>query len=545
MLNEELVDQGPGLDFMLAEAIDAGDFPPSYKEHPVVVQNPGELVLPIALYLDAVPYTLTDSVLGIWIINMLTGARHLFCVIRKRFVCRCGCRGWCTFFGLLQYIHWCIAALAAGVFPQRRHDGSEFGVADEAHAALAGLAMVKKCALLHLQGDWAEFCERFGFPTWQSFLRPCLFCNAFPDNLMENLAAVSPVGLPWCVNSVEDYNAACTKCEIWVNLTAACQTLLQPLLHYDKRKEGSHGRALLENVPELGLLKGDRLEPCAQLPDVGKFGSLIALPMMVLFWRPSFDTLCLHRCPLFDEGIGVTAASIALDVLHCLHMGVFKAWAKVVLWKLVLAGVWGDVAGHLEERLPIAVMALRHELFAWYKTRHAAAPEEGLTRLADLTAKMVGTPAAQLLKTKGAETWGVCLFLVCVLERNTAVIEDGASLFGAGQAIVQHMEVINSSGCQLSTQALQQLFDTLKRHLLLMRGQESDLPKHHQWIHMVDRAAFTGNPRFHANWLNESLNKTMKASARNCSQLTFEPSLLFKMRGALRQLLGKRTRPGV
>eukprot|EP00974_Lingulodinium_polyedra_P078800 7633460-Lingulodinium_polyedra.AAC.1 len=34
--------------------------------------------------------------------------------------------------------------------------------------------------LLYIKADWAEMCERFGYPTWQSSLRPCLCCSCPP-----------------------------------------------------------------------------------------------------------------------------------------------------------------------------------------------------------------------------------------------------------------------------------------------------------------------------------------------------------------------------
>ena len=73
-----------------------GGLPPSYYSHPVVQGAGGELVWPIAIYLDGVPYSLTDSVIGFWVHNLISGMRYLIGIIRKRNICQCGCRGWCT-----------------------------------------------------------------------------------------------------------------------------------------------------------------------------------------------------------------------------------------------------------------------------------------------------------------------------------------------------------------------------------------------------------------------------------------------------------------
>ena len=47
---------------------------------------------------------------------------------------------------------------------------------------------------------------------------------------------------------------------------------------------------------------------------------------------------------------------------------------------------------------------------------------------------------------------------------------------------------------------------------------------------MTAQATWHGNPRAVANFLNESDKKTLKQVSSGCSQLTFEQSVLFKMR---------------
>ena len=68
----------------MAEAITDGSFPPCYKDHPVVAAHPGEEVLPVNLFVDDVPYSHNDSVVGFWLINCLTDSRYLLCGLRKQ-----------------------------------------------------------------------------------------------------------------------------------------------------------------------------------------------------------------------------------------------------------------------------------------------------------------------------------------------------------------------------------------------------------------------------------------------------------------------------
>ena len=222
----------------------------------------------------------------------------------------------------------------------------------------------------------------------------------------ENIVAVSPMEeLPWHENTEEDFENSISRCDIKVEITAASQTQIKDLLYYDKKANGALGRALIRDIPQLGLLKDDRLEPSANLPDVGKFGSLEDLPVEITFWRVSNQLLVYHRNPLMSAELGVTySLSPAIDCLHTLYLGPFKVYCMLVLWSLLNARVWGSVQLTVAEGLQLAVHMLRGDLWAWYKERHEKFPTKNLTRLADLTPKMLGTPEAPLLKTQGAET---------------------------------------------------------------------------------------------------------------------------------------------
>ena len=49
-----------------------------------MVQGTTDLVMGWGLYLDGVQHSLVDSVLGIWLYNIATGARHVCALIRKK-----------------------------------------------------------------------------------------------------------------------------------------------------------------------------------------------------------------------------------------------------------------------------------------------------------------------------------------------------------------------------------------------------------------------------------------------------------------------------
>ena len=72
---------------LLHAHIDEEKLPPCYHNHPVVESAPENVdVYPIAMYIDGLPYSQTDSVVGVWIINIITQKRTLCVTLRKNFI---------------------------------------------------------------------------------------------------------------------------------------------------------------------------------------------------------------------------------------------------------------------------------------------------------------------------------------------------------------------------------------------------------------------------------------------------------------------------
>ena len=431
---QEDIEADPAMGIKLDEAV-ADGLPPSFHRHVVTQAHDGRAV-PLALYMDALPYTLTDSVWGIWVINILTGVRRLVAAVRKRLFCRCGCRGWCTVYPVLLSLRWSLKALAEGVYPSQRHDSSAWLASDEYRKGLAGRPMRFPCCLVQLKGDWDEFCGHLGFPTWKSSTRPCFLCAGSGPELYHP-RGVSLHECPWPLNTDDDYEAAISRCEIWVTLSAEDHSRVRRALHYDRRPNGSHGRCLTKPLADLGLDTGDRLEPFPGLLDIGDgFDLLQGFPREVLFWRPRNLTVCTHRCPLFGRDFGVTpVSSIALDTLHTLNLGVMQVWCRHSLWRLLNSAAWGAFEPTEVDKLHTAVLCLRGELQAWHQQRAQSFPDESLTRLADITVKMIGTAAEPKLKLKGAETWTVLLFLLDMLQKY------------AGQVGAQQGQLVDAGRC--------------------------------------------------------------------------------------------------
>ena len=93
LMYEQLIEErqrDPQMHDKLREACEKGNLPRWYYEHPVVaaaVREGKPYPLPILIFIDGVPYSLTDTVIGCWCVNYITQRRHLFAVLRKRLVC--------------------------------------------------------------------------------------------------------------------------------------------------------------------------------------------------------------------------------------------------------------------------------------------------------------------------------------------------------------------------------------------------------------------------------------------------------------------------
>ena len=440
----------------LTELIAARDLPPAYFTHPVVTRFPDETVVPIALYLDYVPYTLTDSVLGVWVRNVVTDRRYLFAVIRKRTLCTCGCKGWCTYHSLFSVLTWSLRALAVGRWPDQRHDRKPWREFDTQRATRAGEELMFKAAVLYIQGDWSEYAHTLGLPAWNDGLRPCFGCAAFGEDMFET-EGCSPDGLRWRCNDEHSYDQACGRCEIKVRLTERTRDDVVERLFYDRRDAGARGRALTRAVPGLrSLVVGDRLEPDDTLTNVGCL-EYLPMPAVVTFWRRTNESVARHRNPLFADDIGISVhRCLTVDVLHTLYLGVMKTWCKLAAWCLISAGVYGNAAdGNVA-----GVLVFRHRLFQWYTSRQRRQPSENLTRVADFTVKMIGTRDDPKFKTKGAETWGLLLFLVGELRTFIGRVGDrGVRLALAGEALESLVRVWNRHTWILPAPSVQDILD--------------------------------------------------------------------------------------
>ena len=436
------VQDDPSTEEDLRSAIVDGEWSQSYWAHPIVRRHHPNVVEPISLYVDGVPFTKSDGFVGVWMYSIRTGRRHVAAAIRKSAICRCGCRGWCTMFVIWSYIVWTLEACAEGFYPHHGVFGREFDDEDEFRRGLAGASLGFVAAVINIKSDMMEWATSLGMPSWADKANPCVFCYSSVESL-HRLRGILAHSLPWAAKTTGDYLECCDKADIKVTIIDfGMRDLLGSAVEYYKGKiKGGGGRQLKMALPALGLEKGDRLEPTEILPNVALLDKLASFPTTITFWRRFPGAVCYRRTPLLNPNLGLGLEAFAIDVMHCFFLGIVQVFVGEVFWLIVLTNGFdlkgGDSAPSIAQ---LTVIRFLNEVTRWYKTpqgRHA-------TQVSGLTLKMFGQESRKACKTKAGETQGLMFFCVYLLQgkMKTKLGWKGVALRDAGEkltALVNHL----------------------------------------------------------------------------------------------------------
>ena len=191
----------------------------------------------------------------------------------------------------------------------------------------------------------------------------------------------------------------------------------------------------------------------------------------------------------------------------------------------------------IDETIIVATHIIRAELKSFYRRRRETHPTENLTRVKGLSKKRVGDNTAQTLRTKGAETYGFCIYLMERLSQDLPSSgENGRKYLRAGNALIRMVQIWRESGANLSQQAFQESWTCWNIFLTFTKDMDDMfIPKRHLLAHLLNRNPFLGNPKGYANWLDESLNRDLKYALRLVSQANFESFILLRFREFLRR----------
>ena len=344
-----------------------------YNHNPLVVaarERGGPLPLPLAVYLDGVAFTSqlagrSDTVIGVWIINLVTWKRHLYSVQRSLDRRRCGRRRWCSFFPVFLALQWQLLSLQLGKASPLRHDLSVWDPGVEALARdIYGFA----CMLLWIKGDWDELRKALGLQGWTSWCNPCFVCEAIKEELHSVYRSAMLDSLPWPLRSGESYDASCRTCEIEISIaTAGERAALVGGLGRDVEKRRV-AKKTIARFPRLQL--HDRLHPSVHLLDVGAVESM-RLPRVLTFWRPTWHgDSCVDpmrfRCPLFCTQLSTSPqSSVAIDSLHTLYFGPMMRCEAAVFWRLVNVNPWRVRGPTTMGRIDTCCKRLTADLLFW------------------------------------------------------------------------------------------------------------------------------------------------------------------------------------
>ena len=528
ILDDDVAAGGEGVLEELRRSVAAREWPPAYYNHPVVQQARPRVALPLGLFVDAVEFAHRDAVLGVFLVNMVTGMRHLCAAVRRSTMCRCSCRGWCTLWPILQMLHWSFLSLASGVRPHSRHDARPFGATTDAlRAELAGKPLAIVGALVWLKADWGEYVHTLGLTSWSHAIHSCPLCKCTKDQWIRP-AGFDALSFPWPLRSFAEYLHDVTICEIRVHVaTTHLLNIIRARFFFDKRQGGAKGRALSEGVPEVGLLKGDRLEPDLSMPDVGMVDSISA-PCTLLFWRSSAASSSSHRNPLFSEATGITPERcLAVDWLHCLSLGVFQNYLAIVVNMLFASNAWQTAESTAVGVAMVSCQLLSAELEAWYKSDAG----RGYTRIQNLAHTMFGSHNAPTCLLKGAETNGFLAFVVGTLLDRHRALEHWSDVKRAGVALLSLHRLIHEHPRVFPPSAVQSFVDNTKRYLKVVEKLKwHTKPKDHQLMHLAHRALEMGSPALYANWVDESLNRHLKGIAAAAHSTVWEARVLAEFR---------------
>ena len=483
-LSEELSAPGNDMAAKLAAAVAAKDLPAAYFSHDAVRSSTG-LVHPYSIYMDAVPFTRTDSILGIFAQLLLSDTRHLLFSVRKTEMCGCGCKGLCTLQPMFEAMAWDCETMLRGTWPLQRHDGRAFGDGEDHWSRSAGQDLGFSAVCCCLKADWMEWVHTLGLPTWKDTNNPCPLCFATTETLHET-RGFSPCGMPAPKKTMEHYEAACAACEIRTVLQPADVPLVRARLEYEKRQGQSRGRVLQEDLPQFGLLKGDRLAATVEHPNIASLAPEEA-PRVVLWWRKSNETVTRFRNPLFRKGTGVTLDTVGIDWLHALSLGVMQEILGFLIWRLFTANAF-RVPGVASNVADLSLQALRQALGEWYSSEARAGIQH--TRIENITMGMLGSAAAPSCDLHGAETNGMLAFAHgFLLPRFGHLLGADRKHFVAGiGSLVTILAIIRKYPRVVPPRDVQQFCDEVLAHLRAAQAINLALkPKHHILMEMGAR----------------------------------------------------------
>ena len=506
-------------------------WPSSYSSSPVVLSAGPSKPIPVSIYLDGVRFTAptaarSESIIGYWLVNEVSGKRHLLATLRTGDLCRCGCRGQCSTGVIMEAIAWSCRAMLSGRRPTLSYTGLPFdrhGSDCSRMLAECGDRLPCEAMILYIKGDWAEVQHSLGLPSITSRWNPCPFCQCTSHDMHDRYSGMTTSQWPWPLRHENYYEEACRAAEVLVNIVSeADRHLVSSNLAVAKGKKyrGCHIKTRI-SVGDVLLERGDRLMCQKGLFDYAMFGAK-PLPFSVTFWRARYireqcRDAVIFKCPLFSSELGTNPVrTLAIDSLHSIYYGPMQRLASTILWRVIQRNPWGweGTQEAIKER---SCGSLRSDLFGWYDDIGM----DSSRRMHDLTVSMLGDgpdgdapSSGSILKVKAAETSDVLRFCVRQLDRYDGIVH-GRLLQASASSLLDWNGRLHDLDVVIPPSEVRLQNERMQRHLLMaQQAGVSFVPKHHAAAHASARLQWQGNCRVYSTFVDESLNLVLRTAAQ-------------------------------
>ena len=152
--------------------------------------------------------------------------------------------------------------------------------------------------------------------------------------------------------------------------------------------------------------------------------------------------------------------------------------------------------------------------------------------------KLFGDISNKTLRTKASQTWTFLLYLMHAMDqRYNSLGATGPILVRAGAALVGLVRTFQKATHWMSGESFAMAWEYWKTFVSLTEADARQLiPKRHLMFHLLTEIPKFGTPRLYAVWMDEALNKELKAACRQLSQTTFEAAILLRFPRILREL---------
>ena len=153
-----------------------------------------------------------------------------------------------------------------------------------------------------------------------------------------------------------------------------------------------------------------------------------------------------------------------------------------------------------------------------------------MSKLNNLTSKMLGSKTKPLLKAKAVETKWLMFFTVSMMHRHPMESDpEYLPLLKAGEALIEYTRIMEDSGRNFDSETAVRFRGHCLSHLKYAReGGVPFTPKHHLFLHLTWRSSKHGNPKYYSTFLDESLNGKIAAICRSAHRSRLQERVFLK-----------------